>query len=67
MTELYNDDAESKRRILAQAYAIEAAIGEAGREARLRHKQLGQPIVCWQDGRVVWIPPEEIVVDSDSP
>lgn len=29
-----------------------------------RHKQLGNPICVWQDGRVVWIPPEEIPVDG---
>jgi hypothetical protein len=35
---------------------------QAGREALARHKRLGLPIVTWRDGRVVEIPPEEIVV-----
>jgi hypothetical protein len=43
--------------------AIEEAVEQAGREARLKHKQLGVPIVVWQDGKIVEIPPEEIVVD----
>jgi len=49
--------------------AIDAAIEQAGRDARLRHKQLGVPIVVWRDGQIVEIPPEEIVVDppADSP
>ncbi len=42
---------------------IDAAVERAGREARLKHKQLGVPIVVWRDGKVVEIPPEEIVVD----
>lgn len=45
---------------------IDAAVERAGREARLRHKQLGVPLVVWRDGQVVHIPPEEIVVDLPS-
>jgi len=41
---------------------ITAALREAGREARRRHKALGHPIVIWRDGRVVEVPPEEIEV-----
>lgn len=43
--------------------AIDAALDRAERNARLRHKQAGVPIVVWRDGQVVEIPPEEIVVD----
>jgi len=32
----------------------------AVREALLRHKQAGHPVAVWRDGRVQWIPPEEI-------
>jgi hypothetical protein len=45
---------------------IDAAIDRAERNARLKHKQLGVPLVVWRDGQVVLIPPEEIVVDSSS-
>ena len=34
------------------------------REAMLRHKRLGQPIVVWRDGQVVEIPAEQIAVDE---
>ena len=44
--------------------AIDAALKTAVREAVLRHKRLGQPIVEWRDGRAVLTPPEEIVVDE---
>jgi hypothetical protein len=43
--------------------AIDEAIAEAGRDARLKHKLLGVPLVVCRDGQVVLIPPEEIVVD----
>jgi hypothetical protein len=42
---------------------IDAALDRAEHSARLRHKQLGVPLVVWRDGQVVEIPPEEIVVD----
>jgi hypothetical protein len=42
---------------------IDAALDRAERNARLKHKQLGVPLVVWRDGKVVLIPPEEIVVD----
>lgn len=46
--------------------ALDDAIRQAGRDARLRHKQMGVPLVIWRDGKVVEIPPEEIVVDPPS-
>ncbi len=48
---------------LADAARVTDAVRQAGRDARLRHKQLGVPIVVWRDGQIVEIPPEEIVVD----
>jgi hypothetical protein len=47
----------------ADTERVTAAVRQAGREARLKHKQMGVPIVVWKDGKVVEIPPEEIVVD----
>ncbi len=40
-------------RILA---ALRAGVAEAFR----RHVRDGLPIAVWQDGKVVWIPPEDI-------
>ncbi|AMV40357.1 hypothetical protein [Planctomyces sp. SH-PL62] len=39
---------------------IEAAIGQAAREAATLHKRLGLPLVSWRNNQVVHIPPEEI-------
>lgn len=49
--------------ILADTERVTEAVRQAGRDARLKHKQLGVPLVVWRDGQVVEIPPEEIVVD----
>jgi hypothetical protein len=34
------------------------------RRALWRHKQLGQSVAVWRDGKVVILKPEEIPVDS---
>jgi hypothetical protein len=39
---------------------ILAALRQAVREALTRHKQAGNPVATWRNGRVEWIPPEEI-------
>ena len=44
---------------------IDEALRLAARDARRLHKALGSPMATWQDGRVIWIPPEEIDVDDD--
>jgi hypothetical protein len=49
--------------LLADSNRVTDAVRQAGRDARLRHKQLGVPLVVWRDGQVALIPPEEIVVD----
>lgn len=48
--------------ILTKTDLADRAIRKAVREAGLRHKLLGQPIAVSRDGKVVWIPPEEIEI-----
>ena len=42
------------------------AMGKAVQNALRLHKLLGHPIVIWRDGKVVWIPPEEIELDPEA-
>jgi hypothetical protein len=53
--------------IFADGRAIDQALREAAQEAMWRHKQLGVPLVVWEDGKVKVIPPEEIQVDGPPP
>lgn len=46
--------------ILADKEKIKAAVEAAVREAVLRHKQAGNPIVVMKDGKMVWLKPDEI-------
>ena len=44
--------------------AIDQALREAARDARRFHKAIGNPMATWRDGKVVWVQPEDIVVDT---
>jgi hypothetical protein len=44
---------------------IEAALVRAVRNALLHHKRAGNPVADWRDGRVVWLAPEDIPVESE--
>jgi len=41
------------------------ALNLATQDALRHHKLMGNPIATWRDGKVVWIPPEEIPVDLE--
>ena len=45
--------------------AVQESARLAAREAVLLHKKMGVPIVVMRDGKMVIVPPEEIVVDDE--
>ena len=53
---------------IAEAFAdpdkITRALTQGVHEALLKHKQAGNPIVVWRDGKIVWLKPEEIPVNG---
>ena len=57
---------EEHRDKIAEAFAdpeiITEALAQGVREALLKHKQAGNPIIVWRDGKAVRIKPEEILV-----
>jgi isoaspartyl peptidase/L-asparaginase-like protein (Ntn-hydrolase superfamily) len=48
--------------IFEEGTLIDEALQRAVKEALLKHKQTGNPIVIWKDGKAVWLKPEEIPV-----
>jgi hypothetical protein len=44
---------------------IERALRAAVRDALQRHKRDGDPVAVWREGRVVWLPPDQIPAPSD--
>lgn len=47
--------------------AIDRALAQGVREALLRHKQLGLPVVEYRNGRAVWVPAEKIPLPAVRP
>ena len=45
--------------------ALARAVRRAVREAVLVHKQAGNSVAAWRDGRVVLLPPDEVVVPEE--
>ena len=43
---------------------IDRALSRAVRDALGRHKKLGNPIVASRNGKIVWIPADQIPVDE---
>ena len=46
---------------------ITRALLLAARDTLIEHKRDGDPIVVWEDGRVKWIPANEIVIPDEPP
>lgn len=59
------DQTDDIGRILADDALIERALRKGVRDALRIHKAAGNPIPDWRDGKVVWIPAEEIVIPED--
>lgn len=55
----------SRVNFVEQAEAIERILQAGVQKALSIHKRLGNPIAVWKDGKVVIIPPEEIVISPE--
>jgi hypothetical protein len=51
--------------LVKQAKEIELLLQRAARHELSIHKRLGNSVAAWQDGKVVIIPPEEIVISTE--
>jgi hypothetical protein len=53
---------QQPRSVFDDTREITRRFAVAVREALLDHKRAGNPVAIWRDGKVVIVPPEEIVV-----
>ncbi|MDQ5845671.1 MAG: hypothetical protein M3539_10310 [Acidobacteriota bacterium] len=51
--------------VAEHARDIEKILRRAVNHALLTHKRLGNSIAIWKDGKVVIVPPEEIVISPE--
>jgi hypothetical protein len=61
-----NESKSTIDELLEDGRAIDEALSEAARDARRLHKALGNAMATWRGGQVVWIQPEDIVVDASA-
>ncbi len=50
--------------IFRDSTLIHKALKDAALEAKRTHQRLGLPAAAWRDGRVVWVPAEELDAES---
>lgn len=55
---------KSVQDLFLEGTPIDEGLRKGVREALLRHKKLGNPIVVWRDGRIVHVSAEEIGVPA---
>lgn len=58
---------EQIAQLRAEAIVIEGAMQAAVQDALRLHKRAGQPVVTWENGRVVLIPADQIPMDDSNP
>jgi hypothetical protein len=59
---------EKQRDKIAGAFSnpetITRALSQGVRDALLKHKRAGNPIVVWRNGKTIWLKPEDILVQK---
>ncbi len=51
---------DTNRILVEDGRLIDKALEEGVREAMLRHKKDGLPVVIERDGKIVWVKPEDL-------
>ena len=59
------DEKKTIRQQLDEGAVLEA-LRIGSKEAVRMHKLMGNPVATVRDGKVVWIPPEEIQIDDEA-
>jgi hypothetical protein len=54
-------------RIILEGTLVDQAIRLAIQDTLRLHKKLGDPVVGWKDGRVVWVPADQIELEEEPP
>jgi hypothetical protein len=51
------------RIFVEEGHVIDEALKKGVRDALLRHKREGLPVVIYRDGKAVWVQPDELGVE----
>ncbi len=61
------DRGKALEALLQDDTLIGDALRTAAREAVREHKEEGLPLAMWRDGKVVWVPAEELEAEVEPP
>jgi hypothetical protein len=59
-------DGRDIERIFLEGVLIDRAVRDAVRAAIRQHRQAGQPMAVWEDGKVVWVDAAELEREADA-
>jgi len=51
---------DTNRILVEDGHVIEEALEKGVRDAMLRHKKAGLPVVIFRDGKIEWVKPEDL-------
>jgi hypothetical protein len=54
---------DPNRIMLEEPHLIDEALAEGVRDALLRHRERGLPVVIQRDGKIVWVSAEELLAE----
>jgi len=54
------DTRDLNRIFLEEGHVIDEALKKGVRDALLRHKRAGLPVVIYRDGKTVWVDPNDL-------
>lgn len=60
-----SDNDKTIDEILQDGARVDRAARRAVRDAVRHHKLLGNPVAVWREGKVVWIAPEDILIEEE--
>jgi hypothetical protein len=67
MEPIKSDDPVDIHAIMLDGKSIQRALRQSWISVLAHHKKMGYPVVVWSNGKVVEIPPEEIVIPELDP
>ena len=54
------EEKDVNRILVEDRHLIDEALKQGVRDAMLRHKEAGLPVVIYRDGKAVWVKPEDL-------
>ncbi len=51
--------------VFVEGTPIDDALNQAAQDAVQKHREAGQPLAIWKNGKTAWVRPEEVEIQGD--